>query len=138
MLLQLTVVFYGKDIFHFDDRHSGYLQGGMLVGVGAGSLAAGFLSGGKIEYGLIPLGMAGLTAFAALLSHAGFGVAAFAWSLGLLGFFGGFYNVPVNAIIQHRPDADNKGKVIASAALLSGSAFYSPRASIICSRFRCT
>ena len=119
MLLQLTVVFYGKDIFHFDDRHSGYLQGGMLVGVGAGSLAAGFLSGGKIEYGLIPLGMAGLTIFSALLSHAGFGVAAFAWSLGLLGFFGGFYNVPVNAIIQHRPDADKKGKVIATAALLS-------------------
>src|ERR1017187_8459086 len=119
MLLQLTVVFYGKDIFHFNDRHSGYLQRGMLAGVGAGSLAAGFLSGGKIEYGLVPLGMAGLTIFAALLSHAGFGVAAFAWTLGLLGFFGGFYNVPVNAIIQHPTDADKKGKVIATAALLS-------------------
>ena len=119
MLLQFTILFYGKDIFHFDDRHSAYLQGGMLVGVGAGSLAAGFLSGGKIEYGLIPLGMAGLTIFSALLSHAGFGVAAFAWGLGLLGFFGGFYNVPVNAIIQHRPDADNKGKVIAASTLLS-------------------
>ena len=119
MLLQLTVVFYGKDIFHFDDRHSGYLQGGLLVGVGAGSLAAGFLSGGKIEYGLIPLGMAGLTVFSAVLSHAGFGVAAFSCCLGLLGFFGGFYNVPVNAIIQHRPDAANKGKIIAAAALLS-------------------
>ena len=119
MLLQLTVVFYGKDIFHFDDRHSGYLQGGMLVGVGVGSLAAGFLSGGKIEYGLVPLGMAGLTIFSVLLSHAGFGVAAFSWGLGLLGFFGGLYNVPVNAIIQHRPDAANKGKVIATAALLS-------------------
>ena len=47
MLLQLTVVFYGKDIFHFDDRHSSYLQGGLLVGVGAGSLVAGFLSGRK-------------------------------------------------------------------------------------------
>ena len=119
MLLQLTVVFYGKDIFHFDDRQTGYLQGALLVGVGAGSLAAGFLSGGKIEYGLVPLGMGGLTVFSALLSHAGFGVAAFAWNLGLLGFFGGFYNVPVNAIIQHRPDADKKGKVIAAAALLS-------------------
>jgi acyl-[acyl-carrier-protein]-phospholipid O-acyltransferase/long-chain-fatty-acid--[acyl-carrier-protein] ligase len=119
MLLQLTVVFYGKDIFHFDDRHSGYLQGGLLVGVGAGSLAAGFLSGGKIEYGLIPLGMGGLTVFSGVLSHAGFGVAAFSCCLGLLGFFGGFYNVPVNAIIQHRPDAANKGKIIAAAALLS-------------------
>ena len=119
MLLQLTVVFYGKDIFHFDDRQSGYLQGGLLVGVGAGSLAAGFLSGGKIEYGLIPLGMAGLTIFSGLLSHAGFGVMAFSAGLVLLGFFGGLYNVPLNAIIQHRPDANNKGKVIAAAALLS-------------------
>jgi acyl-[acyl-carrier-protein]-phospholipid O-acyltransferase/long-chain-fatty-acid--[acyl-carrier-protein] ligase len=119
MLLQFTILFYGKDIFHFDDRHSAYLQGGMLLGVGAGSLAAGFLSGGKIEYGLIPLGMAGLTIFSALLSHAGLGVAAFASGLGLLGFFGGFYNVPVNAIIQHRPDADKKGGIIAVAALLS-------------------
>jgi acyl-[acyl-carrier-protein]-phospholipid O-acyltransferase/long-chain-fatty-acid--[acyl-carrier-protein] ligase len=119
MLLQFTILFYGKDIFHFDDRHSAYLQGGMLLGVGAGSLAAGFLSGGKIEYGLIPLGMAGLTIFSALLAHAGLGVAAFASGLGLLGFFGGFYNVPVNAIIQHRPDADKKGGIIAVAALLS-------------------
>jgi acyl-[acyl-carrier-protein]-phospholipid O-acyltransferase/long-chain-fatty-acid--[acyl-carrier-protein] ligase len=119
MLLQFTILFYGKDIFHFDDRHSAYLQGGMLLGVGAGSLAAGFLSGGKIEYGLIPLGMAGLTIFSALLSHAGLGVAAFASGLGLLGFFGGFFNVPVNAIIQHRPDADKKGGIIAVAALLS-------------------
>ncbi len=119
MLLQLTVVFYGKDIFHFDDRHSSYLQGGLLVGVGAGSLVAGFLSGGKIEYGLIPLGMAGLTIFSGLLAHAGFGVLGFSLGLGLLGFFGGFYNVPVNAIIQHRPEAANKGKIIAAGALLS-------------------
>jgi acyl-[acyl-carrier-protein]-phospholipid O-acyltransferase/long-chain-fatty-acid--[acyl-carrier-protein] ligase len=118
-LLQCVVLFYGKDIFHFDYRHSSYLYGGLLVGVGAGSLAAGSLSGGKIEYGLIPLGMAGLTIFSAWLAHAGFGVVAFSVALGLLGFFGGIYNVPVSAIIQHRPDADNKGKVIATAGLLS-------------------
>ncbi|MGA2855079.1 MAG: MFS transporter, partial [Verrucomicrobiota bacterium] len=118
-LLQWVVLCYGKDIFHFDDRHSAYLQGGMLVGVGAGSLAAGFLSSGKIEYGLIPLGMAGLTIFSAWLAHSGFGVAAFSVGIGLIGFFGGIYNVPVSAIIQHRPDANNKGKVIAAAGLLS-------------------
>jgi acyl-[acyl-carrier-protein]-phospholipid O-acyltransferase / long-chain-fatty-acid--[acyl-carrier-protein] ligase len=118
-LLQPTVLFYGKDIFHFDDRHSSYLQTALLIGIGIGSFAAGFLSGGKIEYGLIPLGMAGLTIFATLLSHAGLAVTGVAWSLGLLGFFGGFYNVPVNAIIQYRPDAGNKGHVIAASALLS-------------------
>ena len=118
-LLQIVVLCYGKDVFNFDDRHSAYLQGGMLVGVGAGSLAAGFLSSGKIEYGLIPLGMAGLTIFSAWLAHSGFGVAAFSVGIGLIGFFGGIYNVPVSAIIQHRPDAANKGKVIAAAGLLS-------------------
>jgi acyl-[acyl-carrier-protein]-phospholipid O-acyltransferase/long-chain-fatty-acid--[acyl-carrier-protein] ligase len=118
-LLQLTILFYGKDVLHLDDTHSGWLQISLSVGIGVGSFAAGFLSGGKIEYGLIPLGMAGLTVFAALLSHAGFAVAGVAWNLGLIGFFGGFYNVPVNAIIQHRPDAANKGHVIATSALLT-------------------
>jgi acyl-[acyl-carrier-protein]-phospholipid O-acyltransferase/long-chain-fatty-acid--[acyl-carrier-protein] ligase len=118
-LLQPTILFYGKDILHLDDTHSGFLQAALAVGIGVGSLVAGFLSGGKIEYGLIPLGMAGLTIFAAMLSRTGFHFGGVAWNLGLLGFFGGFYNVPVNAIIQHRPNSGNKGGVIATSALLS-------------------
>jgi acyl-[acyl-carrier-protein]-phospholipid O-acyltransferase/long-chain-fatty-acid--[acyl-carrier-protein] ligase len=118
-LLQLTIVFYGKDIFHLDDAQSGWLQISLSIGIGVGSFVAGFLSGGKIEYGLVPLGMAGLTVFAAVLSRAGLGITGFALDLGLLGFFGGFYNVPVNAIMQYRPDADNKGRVIAAGAWLS-------------------
>jgi hypothetical protein len=39
--------------------------------------------------------------------------------LGLLGFFGGFYAVPLNALIQHRPDPERKGGVIAAANLIS-------------------
>ena len=66
MLLQLIVVFYGKDIFHFDDRHEQLFAGRHCSSASApGSLAAGFLSGGKIEYGLIPLGHGGLTDFLA-------------------------------------------------------------------------
>jgi acyl-[acyl-carrier-protein]-phospholipid O-acyltransferase/long-chain-fatty-acid--[acyl-carrier-protein] ligase len=118
-LLQPTILFYGKDILHLDDTHSGYLQAALAVGIGAGSFAAGFLSGQKIEYGLIPLGMTGLTVFAALLARTGLTFDAVALNLGLLGFFGGFYNVPVNAIIQQRPDAGNKGAVIATSALLT-------------------
>jgi acyl-[acyl-carrier-protein]-phospholipid O-acyltransferase/long-chain-fatty-acid--[acyl-carrier-protein] ligase len=117
-LLQPTILFYGKDILLLDNTHSGYLQGALVIGIGLGSLAAGFLSGQKIEYGLIPLGMIGLTIFAALLSRTGFTFSGVAWNLGLLGFFGGFYNVPVNAIIQHRPGSENKGIVIAASTLL--------------------
>jgi len=118
-LLQLVILFYGKDTMHLDDTHITYLLAALILGLGAGSLAAGFLSGGKIEYGLIPLGMAGLTIFAALLWQIKPAPAAVALNLALLGFFGGFFNVPVNAIIQHRPDADKKGGVIAVSALLA-------------------
>ena len=118
-LLQLVILFYGKDVLHLDDAHITYLLAALILGIGAGSLAAGFLSGGKIEYGLVPLGMVGLTVFAVLLSQIKPVPGAVAMNLSLLGFFGGFYSVPVNAIIQHRPAADNKGGVIAVSALLS-------------------
>src|SRR5262249_37249253 len=39
--------------------------------------------------------------------------------LAALGFFGGFFIVPISALIQHRPDEKDKGGVIASANLLS-------------------
>ena len=118
-LLQPTIIFYGKDILHLTDTQSGLLQAALAIGIGVGSLAAGYLSGKKIEYGLIPLGMVGLTVFGALLSRPGLRFGDVAWNLGLLGFFGGFYNVPVMAIVQHRPDAGKKGGVIATSALLS-------------------
>ncbi len=118
-LLQPTIIFYGKDILHLTDTQSGLLQAALAIGIGVGSLTAGYLSGKKIEYGLIPLGMVGLTIFGALLSRPELTFSGVAWNLGLLGFFGGFYNVPVMAIVQHRPDAGKKGGVIATSALLS-------------------
>jgi acyl-[acyl-carrier-protein]-phospholipid O-acyltransferase/long-chain-fatty-acid--[acyl-carrier-protein] ligase len=118
-LLRPTIIFYGTDILHVDDTHISYLQAALALGIGVGSLAAGFLSGGKIEYGLVPLGMAGLTFFAALIWQMKLTFAGAAWNLGALGFFGGFYSVPLNAIIQHRPDARNKGGVIAASTLLT-------------------
>lgn len=118
-LLQPTIIFYGKDILKLDDVHTGWLQAALALGIGVGSLAAGFLSSGKIEYGLVPLGMAGLTIFAALISQFKFSFTGVLWNLGALGFFGGFYSVPLNAIIQHRPDAGKKGGVIAASSLLT-------------------
>ena len=37
----------------------------------------------------------------------------------MLGFFAGFFAVPTNALIQHRPAPDHKGGIIAAANLLS-------------------
>lgn len=118
-LLQFTIILYGHDILRVDDAHVSYLQAAIGIGIGVGSFAAGYLSGGKIEYGLIPLGAIGMTIFSALLYHPGQTVSSSLVHLALLGFFGGFFIVPVGALIQHQPAPEQKGGVIAAANLLS-------------------
>jgi len=118
-LLQFTIVIYGHDILRIDERHISYLQAAVAIGIGTGSLVAGYFSEGKIEYGLIPLGAVGMTVFGFLSAGHGLSLERAALYLGLLGFFGGFYAVPLNALIQYRPVPAHKGGVIAAANLLS-------------------
>ncbi|MGB2589143.1 MAG: acyl-[ACP]--phospholipid O-acyltransferase [Candidatus Acidiferrum sp.] len=118
-LLQFVIVFYGREVLHIDETHGGYLQAALAIGIGVGSYAAGFLSAGKIEYGLIPLGAIGMSLFAFAISLHGLTFLQVVVLLAALGFSGGFFIVPINALIQHRPDEDKKGSVIAFANLLS-------------------
>src|SRR2546428_1024724 len=119
-LIQLLIVSYASDVLGINDpQKTSYLQAATAVGIGLGSFAAGYLSGGKIEYGLIPLGSVGLTVFAALLGRRGLSFAHVAVDLSLLGFFGGFFIVPIAALLQHRPTRENRGGVLAAANLLS-------------------
>jgi len=118
-LLQLTIVIYGHDILRTDERHISYLQAAVAIGIGAGSLIAGYLSEDKIEYGLIPIGAIGMTVFGFLSALHGISLGFAALYLGLLGFSGGFYMVPVSALLQHRPNPANKGGVLAAANLIS-------------------
>src|ERR1700723_853799 len=143
-LLQFIIIIYGHDVLRVDETHISYLQAAVGIGIGIGSVAAGYLSGGKIEYGLIPLGALGMTIFGGLLYFNGPSAALASWlettaahvglpflehlsvffaklvhlripDLWLLGFFGGFFAVPLNALIQHRPRPEQKGGVIAAA-----------------------
>ena len=131
-LIQLLIVSYASDVLHISDpTKSSYLQAATAIGIGLGSFAAGYLSGGKIEYGLVPLGAMGLTLFAALLGRTGTSFTTVAVELSLLGFFGGFFIVPVAALLQHRPSPEQRGGVLAAANLisfigifLSSAAFY--------------
>jgi acyl-[acyl-carrier-protein]-phospholipid O-acyltransferase/long-chain-fatty-acid--[acyl-carrier-protein] ligase len=119
-LIQFLIVIYAKDVLDISDpQRSSYLQAATAIGIGLGSFAAGYLSAGKIEYGLIPLGSIGMTVLAALLGRRGLSFANVAADLSLLGFFGGFFIVPIAALLQHRPDRENKGGVLAAANLLS-------------------
>ena len=106
------------------------------VGIGAGSLLCERLSGHKIEIGLVPFGSIGLTLFAtdlywALSNYAApgpvglreFVADAAHWraliDLVLIGMFGGFYIVPLYALIQTRSEKSHRSRVIAGNNILN-------------------
>jgi len=118
-LLFSTIVVYGPDVLHIGQTKTGYLNATLAVGIGIGSMVAGWVSENKIEYGLIPLGSIGMTVTGLALGLTPQGMAGSAALLGMLGFWAGFFAVPVNALIQHKPAEQDKGGIIAAANLLS-------------------
>ena len=90
------------------------------VGVGVGSLLCERLSSHKVELGLVPFGSIGLTIFGLDL---GFSAAQGGWrllaDLALIGVFGGFYIVPLYALVQSRSEASHRSRVIAGNNVLN-------------------
>jgi hypothetical protein len=106
------------------------------IGIGAGSLLCERLSGRKVEIGLVPFGSIGLTLFAVDLwfaarglrttGHAGllaFLAQPVHWrvvaDLVLIGVFGGFYIVPLYAMIQERSEPSHRSRIIAANNILN-------------------
>jgi acyl-[acyl-carrier-protein]-phospholipid O-acyltransferase / long-chain-fatty-acid--[acyl-carrier-protein] ligase len=118
-LVVLVVVVYGTGALGLSALRTSYLQAAMAVGIGAGSVAAGNFSNKQIEYGFIPFGAAGMAMACAALSFAHPGYWTVFAELGALGFFAGFFAVPINALIQNLPPIERRGSVIATANLLS-------------------
>lgn len=118
-LLQPALIFYCRDVLGGAELHTSLLQATLAVGIGLGSLAAGYLSGGRIETALVPVGGLGLAVVAAVLGVVPLSFVAALVTVGLLGFCGGFYHVPLNALLQARPDPGRRGGVLAATAFLS-------------------
>lgn len=112
--LQMVLPLLGKDILHLGETRIGLLWTFAALGIGAGSLAAGRLSGDKIELGLVPLGSIGMGLFSVLLFFAEPSFRLCAGVLLLLGLSGGFFAVPLNALLQHRSASQHKGRLIAT------------------------
>jgi 1-acyl-sn-glycerol-3-phosphate acyltransferase len=106
------------------------------VGVATGSLLCERLSGHKVEIGLVPFGSIGLSVFAVDLffatpgnaAQAGIGAWQFAMQAGawrivldlfMIGMFGGFYIVPLYALIQTRCPPSHRSRVIAANNILN-------------------
>jgi 1-acyl-sn-glycerol-3-phosphate acyltransferase len=126
---------YGKDVLGGDASVITLLLALFSVGVGAGSMLCEKLSGHRVEIGLVPFGSIGLTVFAIDLFFAspaspaaGIGAAAFLaepanWrivaDLAAIGLFGGFYIVPLYALVQSRTAPAHQSRVIAANNILN-------------------
>jgi 1-acyl-sn-glycerol-3-phosphate acyltransferase len=114
---------------------------GFTVGIATGSLLCERMSGHKVEIGLVPFGAIGISVFgidlffAAGSYQAAHVVGATAVSVGtffsqagairvlldlsLIGLFGGFYIVPLYAVVQARSDESKRARIIAFNNILN-------------------
>jgi acyl-[acyl-carrier-protein]-phospholipid O-acyltransferase/long-chain-fatty-acid--[acyl-carrier-protein] ligase len=118
-LLQLVVILFGTEVMALSGTWVGVLTSFAAIGIGVGSLAAGRLSGDKVELGLAPIGAIGMGVFAIALARSGH---SFTWAginLTLVGFFGGLFAVPLNAMLQQRSGGQEKGRLMATNNFLN-------------------
>jgi 1-acyl-sn-glycerol-3-phosphate acyltransferase len=128
---------YAKDVLGGSEHVVTLLLAVFSIGIGLGSLLCERLSGHKVEIGLVPFGSIGLTLFAVDLAFASpaaaawaapLDVAAFlgqphAWrvvfDLAMIGLFGGFYIVPLYALVQMRSEPAHRSRIIAGNNILN-------------------
>ena len=128
---------YAKEWLYGDETVVTLILTVFSVGIALGSMLCEKLSGRKVEIGLVPFGSFGLTVFGLLLwwhsGHMPHNIQASDW-LDVLGFsqawwvlfdilglgvFGGFYIVPLYALIQSRTAENERARVIAANNILN-------------------
>ncbi|KRW59758.1 MFS transporter [Pseudomonas sp. TTU2014-080ASC] len=128
---------FAKEWLHGDESVVTLILTVFSVGIALGSVLCERLSGRKVEIGLVPFGSFGLTLFGILLwwNASGFPQGAVdhdwltvlsepqAWwilgSIAGIGLFGGFYIVPLYALIQSRTAEHERARVIAANNILN-------------------
>ncbi len=134
--LTIQMPAYTADILVGNESIVTALLVAFAVGIGLGSLLCERMSGRRIELGLVPFGSIGMSLFAIDLYFAQPEAAATSvrsvgeflgragsWrilaDLALLGAFGGFYSVPLYALIQKRSDRRHLSRIIAANNIIN-------------------
>ncbi len=126
---------YSQNVLGGDENLMSLLLAMFIVGISTGSLLCERLSGRQVEIGLVPFGSIGLTVFgldlwlaSPLQASPGLSIGAFlaapgSWrivvDLVMIGIFGGFYIVPLYALVQQRSEPAHRSRVIAGNNILN-------------------
>ncbi len=103
----------------WDEAKTSEVVGMVALGIGLGSPLVGFLSGGKVELGLVPVGALGMIAATLIAAFALDHLPALVVCITLIGFFTGFYIVPLFTLLQHRAAKTSKGDAIATSNFIN-------------------
>jgi len=134
--MTIQIPAYTADILNGNESVVTTLLVAFAVGVGLGSLLCERMSGHRIELGLVPFGAIGMSLFAidlyfaqpdattsSVSSVGDFLSRAGSWrilaDLALLGAFGGFYSVPLYALIQKRSERKHLSRIIAANNIIN-------------------
>jgi 1-acyl-sn-glycerol-3-phosphate acyltransferase len=134
--MTLQIPAYTRVILHGNEYITTGLLAAFAIGVGIGSLLCERMSDHRVELGLVPFGSIGLSLFAVDLyfaqpfassanvnSIAEFLARPGSWrvliDLCLLGAFGGFYSVPLYALIQQRSRRKHLSRIIAANNIIN-------------------
>jgi 1-acyl-sn-glycerol-3-phosphate acyltransferase len=134
--MTIQIPAYTLDILIGNESITTVLLTAFAVGVGVGSLLCERMSGHRIELGLVPFGSIGLSLFAidlyftqpepylmAASSIGEFLGRSGSWHIladfALLGAFGGFYSVPLYALIQKRSKRQHLSRIIAANNIIN-------------------
>ncbi len=118
--MRSTMYMHGETrVPRWTELHTSMVVATVALGVGLGSPLAGFLSGGKIELGLVPLGAVGMIVASAVAALVIGTPTALIAALVCIGFFSGFYIVPLYTLLQHRAPKTSKGDLIATSNFIN-------------------
>lgn len=127
---------YAKNVLGGNEFSVTLLLGIFTLGIGLGSMLCERLSAKQVEIGLVPFGSIGMTLFGLDLAFASpatpptevLGIAALLAAPGTLhvlfdlfaiGLFGGFFIVPLYALVQLRSSAAHRARVIAANNIMN-------------------
>jgi 1-acyl-sn-glycerol-3-phosphate acyltransferase len=126
---------YVKDVLGGDELMATALLSTFIIGIALGSFLCERLSGKRVEVGLVPLGSIGLTIFGVMLwwvspaeplsgmtiqtfmsTPGSMGIVA---ALVMLGVAGGFFTVPLYALIQERSAPALRSRIVAANNIIN-------------------
>jgi MFS family permease len=118
-MMALLIIPEYQVILEIDYTHTSYLIGTMGVAIAVGSVAAGVLSGKQIRPYFIPFGAIGMTICFLLLGILKPTYANVAGLIFFIGFFAGFYIIPLQSLLQYLSPAGERGRFFGTANALS-------------------